>query len=117
MCLLHSPDFLGSIAGVKLIKPIPQGGKLVIFPCCVHTVVNGDIAHLIFRENDFDKLPGFQVVPAQAGKVFRYDRRHVPGLNLAQHGLQPLALKTHPGKAIINEKAGIQKGMFICIPL
>jgi hypothetical protein len=53
--LLHRPDFLGSIAGVKFIKPIPQGGKLVIFPRRVHAVVDGDIAHFIFRENDFDK--------------------------------------------------------------
>ena len=62
--LLHRPNFLGSIAGVKFIKPIPQRSKLVIFLRCVHAVVDGDIPHLIFRENDFDQFSGFQIVTA-----------------------------------------------------
>ena len=65
--LLHSPDFLGGIAGVKLIKPVSQRGKFVIFPRCVHAVVDGNIPHIVLRENDFDEFPGFQIVPAQAG--------------------------------------------------
>ena len=31
-----------------VIKPVPQGGKLVILPRCVNSVVNRDIAHSVF---------------------------------------------------------------------
>ena len=61
--------------------------------------------------------PDFQIIPAQAGKVFCYDRRHISSFHLTQHGLKPLTLEADPGKSIIHEKAGVQEKMFISVPL
>ena len=36
LCLFNCTDFLACIAGVKLVKPVPQGGKLVIL-CLLYT--------------------------------------------------------------------------------
>ena len=100
-----------------VLKPVPQWGKFVVVPCCVYTVVNGDIAHFVFRENNFDKLPGFKIVTSKTGEVFCYDRCHVSGFYLAEHGLKPLTLKTYTGKSVINEKARIEKMVVVCVLL
>ena len=115
--LFDSPDFLGCVAGVKLIELIPQRSKFVVLSRCIYAVIDGDIANIVLRENDFDKFPGFQIIPAQAGKVFCYDCCHISGLHLTEHGLKSLTLEADPGKSIIHEKAGVQKKMFISVPL
>ena len=69
------------------------------------------------RENNFDKLPGFKIVTSKTGEVFCYDRCHVSGFYLAEHGLKPLTLKTYTGKSVINEKARIEKMVVVCVLL
>ena len=56
--LFDGPDFLGRIAGVKLVKPVSQRGKFVVLPRRVHAVVNGDITNIIFWKNDLNQFPG-----------------------------------------------------------
>ena len=97
------------------IEPVPQRGKLVIFPRCVYTVVNGNVAHFVFGENNLYQFAGFQIITSQTGKVFCYDGRHVPGFNLMQHGLKPLTLKAHAGKSVVYEKARVEKVVFVSI--
>ena len=100
-----------------VLEPVPQRGKLVIFPCCVYTVVNGNVAHFIFGKDNLYQLPGFQIITSQTGKVFCYDGRHVPGFNLMQHGLKPLTLKAHAGKSVVYKKACVEKVVFVSILL
>lgn len=100
-----------------VLEPVPQRGKLVIFPRCVYTVVNGNVAHFVFGENNLYQFAGFQIITSQTGKVFCYDGRHVPGFNLMQHGLKPLTLKAHAGKSVVYKKACVEKVVFVSILL
>ena len=79
-----TPANISPVSYTHLVEPVPQRGKLVIFPRCVYTVVNGNVAHFVFGENNLYQLPGFQIITSQTGKVFCYDGRHVPGFNLMQ---------------------------------
>ena len=45
-----------------VLEPVPQRGKLVIFPRCVYTVVNGNVAHFVFGENNLYQFAGFQII-------------------------------------------------------
>ncbi len=44
-----------------------------------------------------------------------YERRHVPGLSLAQHSSKSLTLEADPGKSLIAEKTGVEKAMVVSI--
>lgn len=92
-----------------LPRKVPQRGKLVFFSRRVHTVIDSDVARIILRENDFDNFPGFQVVPAQAGRVLGNNRRHISGFHLTQQSLKPLTLKDDFRNTVIDEKASVKK--------
>lgn len=117
LCLFNCTDFLACIAGVKLVKPVPQGGKLVILPRCVNSVVNRDIAHSVFGKYNLYEFARFQIVSAKTGEVFGNNRRHSSGFHFLQHRLQPLALKTHAGKSVVHKKLCVQKMVFVRIAL
>ncbi|EQI13937.1 hypothetical protein QO5_0476 [Clostridioides difficile F253] len=117
LCLFNCADFLACVAGVKLVKPVPQGGKLVILPRCVNSVVDRDIAYSVFGKYNLYEFARFQIVSAKTGKVFGNDRRHSSGFHFLQHRLQPLALKTHAGKSVVHKKLCVQKMVFVRIAL
>ena len=56
-CLLDRTDLLGGVARIELVEPISQRGKLVILPCRVYTVVDGDIADVVLWEDDLCQIP------------------------------------------------------------
>lgn len=115
--LLDRADLLGSISRIELIEPVAQRRKLIIFSGRVHAVIDGDIAHLIFREDDLNELTGFQIITPQPRQILGDDSRHVTCLNLLEHFLQALPVKADAGKSIIHKKAGIQEMVFIRVPL
>ena len=64
LCLFYGSYLFRSITGVKLVKPISQRGKLVILSCSIYTVVNGNIAYLIFGKYYLYQFACFQIVSA-----------------------------------------------------
>ena len=48
-------------------RQVPQRGKLVIFPRCVYTVVNGNVAHFVFGENNLYQLSLIHIFSAYPG--------------------------------------------------
>ena len=92
-----------------VIKPVPQGGKLVILPRCVNSVVDRDIAHSVFGKYNLYEFARFQIVSAKTGEVFGNNRRHSSGFHFLQHRLQSLALKTHAGKSVVQKNLVFKK--------
>ena len=77
--LLYRTDFAAGILGKKLIEPVFDSRNIVVGAVginCVKVVVDGDIAHTIFRKSKIDVQASQRGISSQPRKVFRQHHSH-----------------------------------------
>ena len=82
--LLYRTDFAAGILGKKLIEPVFDSRNIVVGTVGVNgvkVVVDGDIAHTIFRESEVDIQARQGRISPQPGQVFRQHNSHFSCLN------------------------------------
>ena len=82
--LLYRTDFAAGILGKKLIEPVFDSRNIVVGTIGVNgvkVVVDGNIAHTIFRESEVDIQARQGRISPQPGQVFRQHNSHFSCLN------------------------------------
>ena len=82
--LLYRTDFAAGILGKKLIEPVFDPRNIVVGAVGVNgvkVVVDGDIAHTIFRKSEVDIQARQRGISPQTGQVFRQHNSHFPRLD------------------------------------
>ena len=65
------------------------------------------------REKDFDVAASLDVVPAQAGEVFRDNALNLPSLNVGNHPLERRTVEIAACVTVINVILIIQQAIFL----
>ena len=87
----HTPrqHFLGNIPAIHIVQDILERRDVhFLTGQTVHAIRNGDIADIVFREEDFNIATGFDIISSQSGQVFGNDTTDFTGLNIGNHPLK-----------------------------
>ena len=87
----HTPrqHFLRNIPAIHIVQDILEGRDVhFLTGQTVHAIRNGNIADIVFREEDFNITAGFDIISSQSGQVFGNDTTDFIGLNIGNHPLK-----------------------------
>ena len=66
----YDPYFFAGIPWIPFVEQITDSGKTIaVAPFTVHTIIDGDKAHVVAGENDVRVLPNGQVISAKPTKI------------------------------------------------
>ena len=118
LCLLNGSDFAAGITGVKLVKPVLNSGKIVVYPVGVNGVViviDGNEADTVLRKGEVGIKSCQRRISPKSGKVLASTYCHPSRFDFSQHGLEAGAVIGHTTHAVVHEKCGIRKMMLLCV--
>ena len=68
----------------------------------IHAIRNGDIADIVFGEEDFNIAAGFDIISSQSGQVFGNDTANFAGLNIGNHPLKSRTIEISACVTIVH---------------
>ena len=93
----------GNIPAVHIVQDILKGRDVhFLTGQAVHTVRDGDIAHIVFGEKDFDIAASFDIISTKSGQVFGDHAADLPRLNVSDHALEGRAVEVAARIAVIH---------------
>ena len=110
--LLDSPNLAAGIAGVKLVEPVLNARKIVVYAVRVNgvvVVVNGNVANAILGKGKVCVQTRQGRVAPQSGQVFRDNDSYTPCFDLDQHTLKAGAVIVRAGVAIIHKEHRVRE--------
>ena len=110
--LLNGPNLAAGIAGVKLVEPVLNARKIVVYAVRVNgvvVVVNGDVANAILGKGEVGVQTRQGRVAPQSGQVFRDNDSYTPCFDLDQHTLKAGAVIVRAGVAIIHKEHWVRE--------
>ena len=103
--LLDSPNLSAGITGVKLVEPVLNACKIVVYTVRVNGVViivNGNVANAILGKGEVCVQSRQGRVAPQSGQVFRNNDSYTPCFNLGQHTLKA-------GAVVVRARIAMQR--------
>ena len=110
--LLDSPNLAAGIAGVKLVEPVLNARKIVVYAVRVNgvvIVVNGNVANAILGKGEVCVQTRQGRVAPQSGQVFCDNDSYTPCFDLDQHTLKAGAVIVRAGVAIIHKEHWVRE--------
>mgnify|MGYP001630132860 CR=1 FL=1 len=110
--LLNSPNLAAGITGVKLVEPVLNARKIVVYAVRVNgvvVVVNGNVANAILGKGEVCVQTRQGRVAPQSGQVFRDNDSYTPCFDLDQHTLKAGAVIVRAGVAIIHKEHRVRE--------
>ena len=101
----HTPrqHFLGNIPAIHIVQDILEGRDVhFLTGQTVHAIRNGDIADIVFGEEDFNIAAGFDIISSQSGQVFGNDTANFAGLNIGNHPLKSRTIEISACVTIVH---------------
>ena len=102
--LLNGPNLAAGIAGVKLVEPVLNARKIVVYAVRVNgvvVVVNGDVANAILGKGEVGVQTSQGRIAPQSGQILRDNDSYTPCFDLDQHTLKAGTVIVRAGVAII----------------
>lgn len=94
---------------MDVLHNIAEWGKIILAQVAVHSVVNGDKAHVMHGKYRFRQLSYLQIIPTQSGHVLDQQDGHLIRFHKGQQFLKTTAVHGDAGNAVIREYADIFK--------
>lgn len=92
-----------------VLHNIAEWGKIILAQVAVHSVVNGDKAHVMHGKYRFRQLSYLQIIPTQSGHVLDQQDGHLIRFHKGQQLLKTTAVHGDAGNAVIREYADVFK--------
>ena len=92
-----------------VLHNIAEWGKIILAQVAVHSVVNGDKAHVMHGKYRFRQLSYLQIIPTQSGHVLDQQDGHLIRFHKGQQLLKTAAVHGDAGNAVIREYADVFK--------
>ena len=113
----YDPDFFAGVPWIPLVEQIANSGKAVaVAPFTVHTIVDGDKAHIVAGENDVRVLPNGQVISAKPAEILDQPATDESLLNQCKAFLYARAVKIGSRISVIHQNFQVGVAMLGCIP-
>ncbi len=94
-------DFLAGVPCVHFAKHIADCGKLVLAPCAVYAVVDGDKVNAEVGKESIRIHPHLQIVAPEAAHVLYDNALDLALLDVGKHPLEARAVEVRPGIPVV----------------
>ena len=113
----YDSDFFAGVPWIPLVEQITDSGKTIaVAPFTVHTIIDGDKAHIVAGENDVRVLPNGQVISAKSTKILDQPATDKPLLNQCKAFLHAGAVKIGSRISVIHQNFQVGVAMLGCVP-
>ena len=112
----YDTDFLAGVPWIPLVEQITNCGKAVtVSPFTVHTIVDGDKAHIIAGENNVCVLSNSQVITAKSAEILDQPAANKPFLDQCEAFLHAGTVKIGSCITIVHQNFQVRVTMIGCI--
>ena len=116
--LLNSPNLAAGITGVKLVEPVLNARKIVVYAVRVNgvvVVVNGNVANAILGKSEVCVQTCQGRIASQSGQILRDNDSYTPRFNLDQHTLKAGAVVVRAGISIVHKEHRVRKVILLSV--
>ena len=100
----YGTDFLAGVPWIPFVEQITDCGKAIaVSPFAVHTIVDGDKAHIIAGENNVCVLSNSQVITAKSAEILDQPAANKPFLDKCEAFLHAGAVKIGSCITIVHQ--------------
>jgi len=116
--LLNSPNLSAGIAGVKLVEPVLNARKIVVYAVRVNgvvVVVNGNVANAILGKGEVGVQTCQGRITPQSGQILCDNDSYTPCFNLDQHTLKAGTVIVRAGISIVHKEHRVRKVILLSV--
>ena len=116
--LLNGPNLAAGIAGVKLVEPVLNACKIVVYAVRVNgviVVVNGNVANAILGKGKVGVQTSQGGIAPQSGQILCDNDSYMSRFNLGQHTLEAGTVIVRAGVAIIHKEHRVRKVILLSV--